>query len=482
MSASLKNKTISGMIWSSLQKFGTMIISFIANIVLARLLTPDDYGCIGMLMIFIALSNTFIDGGFGSALIQKKNPTNEDYSTIFYWNLFLSIVLYIILYFSAPVISNFYNIPLLSSVLRVQGLVLIINALGIIQSNQLRKQLKFKKLATVSLTSALISVIITILLAWQGWGVWSLVAQQLLIAIFNTSLLWILNDWKPLLMFSKKSFKELFNFGGFILLSNLINSFSNNIQGILIGKFFTPATMGLYTQARKLEEVASNSISSVVDQVSYPILAEVQNDKEKLIYTIKKLITSVAFLSFPLMILLIVIAEPLIKLLYSDRWIDAVPYFKILCVAGIAICLQGINYYAVASVGKSKELFKWTIIKRIIGLFFIGIGFVSFKVIGLLWGMVIGSYVIYIINSFLTSKYVGYNLKNQLSDLFPIISISSIAGLITYFVSMIEIHWLFSFLLMIVVYCLMYLFLSITLKIDAFSSFKSTVLILKHKI
>ena len=307
MSGDLKRKAVSGMLWSSFQKFGTMGISFVSNIILARLLTPEDYGCIGMLMIFILVANTFIDGGFGSALIQKKEPTQEDYSTIFYWNLFLSVVLYFALFASAPLIARFYNLPLLSSVLQVQGLVLILNSLSIIQQNRLRKQLLFKKLAIVSIISALLSLAITIYLAYLGWGVWALVAQQLLMSGFNAVLYWVVGKWNPSFVFSRQSFKELFGFGGFILLSNLINTFGNNVQSLLIGKFFSPATMGLYAQARKLEEVASTSFSSVVDQVSYPVLSAVQNDKQMMVSVLRKLIMSLAYICFPMMVLLILI-------------------------------------------------------------------------------------------------------------------------------------------------------------------------------
>ena len=201
MEGSLRGRTISGMFWSFLQKFGTMTISFVSNIVLARLLTPEDYGCIGMLMIFITLANTFIDGGLGSALIQKKEPTEEDYSTIFYWNLIISIILYIFLYISASLIAQFYDLPLLSSILKIQGIVLIINSLSIIQFNRLKKQLKFKEIATINLISAVLSVGIAIILAYWGWGVWSLVVQQLFVSFFNTVLLWGHSRWVPLFIF-----------------------------------------------------------------------------------------------------------------------------------------------------------------------------------------------------------------------------------------------------------------------------------------
>lgn len=456
----LKQKAISGVIWSSIQKFGTMGISFVSNIILARLLTPDDYGCVGMLMIFITVANTFIDGGFGSALIQKKQPTQEDYSTIFYWNLALSFILYAILFFTSPLIAGFYNLAMLSPVLRVQGLVLILNSLSIIQLNRLRKQLKFKKISIVNLTSATISVGVTIYLAYNGWGVWALVAQQLLMSFFNTVLFWIVAGWMPSFIFSYQSFKELFSFGGFILLSNLLNTLGNNIQGILIGKFFSSHTMGLYSQARKLEEVASTSLSNVVDQVSFPVLAEVKNDKTRLINVLRKLITSIAFFSFPIMLLLIAIAKPVIVLLYSSKWIECVPYFQILCVAGIAISLQNINYYAVAAIGKSKELFFWTVIKRIISLGLIVIGFFIYGIWGLLGGMVLAAYIMYAINAVLVSVNVGYKFTSQVKDLMPILIISLISFALTILSTYFNLSSLLAILLASFIFTISYLMLS----------------------
>ena len=463
------------MLWSSFQKFGTMGISFVSNIILARLLTPEDYGCIGMLMIFILVANTFIDGGFGSALIQKKEPTQEDYSTIFYWNLFLSVVLYFALFASAPLIARFYNLPLLSSVLQVQGLVLILNSLSIIQQNRLRKQLLFKKLATVGIISALLSLAITIYLACLGWGVWALVAQQLLMSGFNTVLYWIVGKWNPSFVFSRQSFKELFGFGGFILLSNMINTLCNNVQGLLIGKFFSPVTMGLYAQARKLEEVASTSFSSVVDQVSYPVLSSVQNDKQIMIGVLRRLVMSLAYICFPMMILLILIGDSLIILLYSAKWIECVPYFRILCIAGIAICLQGVNYSAVAAIGKSRELFKWTIIKRLVGLCLIVLGFSFFEIEGLLWGMVIGSFVIYLMNGYLVSQYIGYRLGAQFKDLLPIILVAVWSAFVVLLIDNIAVHWVFKMLLMIFTYSLIYLLTSYLCRMEAFAAIRSTL-------
>lgn len=428
----LKEKTIFSVVWSGIQKAGGIFLNLISGIVLARLLTPHDYGVIGMLTIFLAVSNTFIDGGFGSALIQKKQPSDIDYSTIFYWNLFISIIVYIVLWIGAPIIARFYALPMLTEVLRVQSLVLVINALRIVQVNQLRKKLKFKKIAFVDLFSSFIALILTIYLAWRGLGVWALVAQQLLVSIITTLLYWLLSKWRPLFVFSKQSFKELFNFGSFMLLSNLVNTICNNIQGLLIGKIYSPSTLGVFTKARRTEELSSLFISNILDQVSYPVLSETQNDKNRMRQILQKFISTSAYLTFPLMFLLILLARPLFIFLYSERWLASVPYFQILCFSGIAISLQTINYYAVAAIGKSRVLFKWTFIKRFLGIFFIIFGVILFGINGLLFGMVLTSWTIYLINAMLVSKYVEYGMLKQCKDLFPIMLLSLFAVLIAY--------------------------------------------------
>lgn len=427
MSTSLKQKTVTSMIWGFLQRFVTMGVSFISNIILARLLTPDDYGCIGMLMIFIALSNTFIDGGFGSALIQKKRPTSEDYSTIFYWNIFLSIVLYGVLYLCSPFIASFYNIPLLSKILRVQGVVLIVNAFGIIQANQLRKQLKFKSIAQVSITASIVSVIVAIAMAYMGCGIWSLVAQQILSPLVTTVLYWIYSSWRPIRVFSWKSFKELFGFGSFMLLSSLINAFCNNLNGLLIGRFFNASSMGYFTQAKKLEDVFSSSIETVVGQVTYPVLVEVKDKYEELKKMLSQFNSLLLYIVVPLMLLLNLLATPIVSLLLGAKWLSAVPYLKILAFQGIAISIQNINYNAVASIGRSKTLFVSTLVKRVFSVISLIMGMKLGGVEGLLWGMVISSFFVSLYNSLMVHWYIGYKLLQQLSDLFPIIVVNVLA-------------------------------------------------------
>ena len=468
------------MVWTSIQKFAVMGISFVSGIILARLLSPDDYGCIGMLAIFMMVANTFIDGGFASALIQKKRPTHEDYSTIFFFNLGMSLLMYLILFFSAPAIARFYRMPILSSVLRVQGLVLIINAFSIIQSNQLRKQFKFKKIAIVSLITSVISLSVTIIMAYNNCKVWSLVAMNLLNAFIPAVIFWITNKWYPLFVFSKSSFKELFSFGFYMFLTSLITKLCNNIQGLLIGRIYKPDDMGYYSKAKTTEELASTSFSNVIDQVAYPLYAEYQNDKPKLVDVIKKVTTTISYFTFPMMLLLILLAKPIFILLYSDKWLDSVPYFRILCLAGIAICLQGVNYQAIAAVGKSKAMFNWTLIKRAIGLTLVVGGLVIGKTIvvdgkdfgieGLLVGMVLQSWVIYLINASLVNKYIGYKLFTQLLDLVPIFILAVVSFVVAYSVVFVlhDGHMYVVALIRLIVFMVVYLGGSILFKMESF--------------
>lgn len=419
MAKSLKQKAASGMIWTALQRYSTMLIQFISGIVLARLLTPYDYGCIGMLMIFMVLAESFIDGGFGSALIQKKRPTQEDYSTIFFWNLGMAVLLYATLYFSAPAIARFYNIPLLCDVLRVQGVILFIYAFNIVQKNQLRKKLNFKVLSEVTIATSIITLIVTIIMAYHGYGVWSLVAHNILAALIPALVFWFYIKWRPQFVFSWQSFKELFSFGFYMFLTNLVNSFSSQIRGLFIGKLYNPATMGYYSKANSTERLASMSISQVLGQVTFPLYAEVQDDMDKMKQIIKSLSSSIAYMTFPLMAILILVAKPLFIILYSDRWTNSVHFFQILCLAGLAICLQSVNLQAIAAIGKSRVMLSWSLIKQGIGLIFVVGGLYLWGMEGLLWGTVIHAWICTLINMGLVSKQIGYKITSQIIDILP---------------------------------------------------------------
>ena len=426
------------MLWVGLQRFGTVIISFLSNIVLARLLTPADFGYIGMLMVFIAVSTSFVDGGFGSALIQKSKPTQEDYSTVFYWNIFLSIVLYTILYFCAPLIADFYRMDILTKILRVEGVILIINALTIIQFNKLRKTMQFKKIAYVNITAAIISVIVAIIYAYYGGGVWALVWQQIVLGIVSVIMLFIVMPWKPSLLFSMESFKGLFKFGSFILLSSIINTLANNISALIVGRFFSAGTLGYLSQAQKLENVASTSIASTVEQVTYPLLVEVKDNYARMAQVLRSFNLMLLACVLPAMVVIIIAAAPIIIFLFGEKWLPSAEILRILCIAGVFICLQGSSYNVIAAIGKSEVLFRWTLIKRGVGIGLIFLGLFVYGFHGVLWGMVASSGFIWLSNAWLVSKHIGYSLTRQLIDLAPIVLLGCVCFILAYVCATIE--------------------------------------------
>jgi O-antigen/teichoic acid export membrane protein len=424
----------------------------------------------------MVLAEAFIDGGFGSALIQKKNPTQTDYSTIFFWNMFMAIMMYFVLYVTAPVIARFYNIPLLCSVLRVQGLVLFIYAFNIVQRNQLRKKLNFKILSKVTIVTSVTSLTITIFLAYHGFGVWSLVANNLVSAAIPAFVFWFYIKWRPMWSFSWQSFRELFGFGFYMFLTHLITSFSLQIQGLLIGKTFNSSTMGYYSKALGTEKLASQSIASIMSQVTYPLYAEVQDDKKAMINMIKRFTTIISYITFPLMAILIIIAKPIFILLYSDRWVNSVPYFQVLCLAGVASCLISVNLQTISAIGKSRTMFVWTIIKFIFRLVFVIGGLVLFGMKGLLAGVVLTTWFAFFVNIGLVSKYIGYKWARQLLDLMPVAMVAFVAAIISFSMGrLLDLSLYFDGIVKVVVYVIIYLGWSIIFKPEAYTYFLSVI-------
>lgn len=472
----LKQRAVSGIIWSALQRYSTMLIHFISGIILARLLTPYDYGCIGMLSIFMVLAEAFIDGGFGSALIQKKRPTQGDYSTIFFFNIGMSVLLYAVLYVSAPAIALFYDIPLLSDVLRVQGIILFIYAFNIVQRNQLRKVLNFKVLSNVTISTSVTALVVTIFMAYNGFGVWALVTQNIVTAAIPALIFWFYIKWRPMWTFSVKSFKELFGFGFYMFLTHFVNQFGNQFQGLLIGRFYNASTLGYYSKAGHTENIASTSISNVLTQVTYPLYAEVQDDKAKLAGIIRKITMTLSYVTFPLMLILLLCSRPIFVLLYSNRWIDSVPYFQVLCIAGLAFSLQAVNYQSIAAIGKSKTMFWWTMVKRIVGIGFVVCGMLLFGMKGLLVGMVLNTWFSYFVNISLVSRHIGYKWWKQLLDIAPVLMISVSTAIICYLIGIFgNLSLYMDGLVKVSCYIVVYLCFSFLFKLESFGYFKEAI-------
>ena len=465
----LKQKAVSSMIWTAIQRYSMMLITFIADLILARLLTPYDFGCIGMLAIFMVVAETLIDGGFGSALIQRKNPTQADYSTIFFWNLGMAVVLYSILYICAPYIASFYEISLLSPILRVQGLILLVYAFNIIQLNQLKKKLQFKILSIVHVSSNIIALVITIAMAYKGLGVWSLVARHLVAAFITSLVLWFYLKWRPAFVFSWQSFKDLFGFGFYMFLAHLVTNISTQIQGLLIGKFYNPNTMGYYSKANSTESLASKSISQIMTQVTYPLYAEVQDNLTAMQNMVKRLTMTLSFLTFPLLFILLLVAKPLFILLYTEKWLPSVPYFQILCIAGLGTCLQAVNFQTISAIGKSKVTFVWTFVKRLVGIGLIVGGLAIWGMKGLLCGVVLNNWFAYFVNMGLVSKYVGYKWWIQLQNLLPVTIASILSAILSYLTAnLVHLNLYWDGFVKVLVYIALYMGWSVVFKPEAF--------------
>lgn len=415
---SLKQKTINGLSWSFIDNIANLSVTFIVGIILARLLMPAEFGLLGMITVFIALSNSFIDSGFGSALIRKVDCTQSDYSTVFFYNLAVGICMYLVLYFSAGAISSFFNEPILKPIVRVVGVGVIINSLTIIQRTILTKNINFKLQAKISFIAALLSGITAIILAYQGFGVWALIIQTLSFSALTSLMLWLWNNWKPSLVFSKKSFRELFGFGSKLLISGLIDTSYKNIYYIIIGKYFSAADLGFYTRASGFKNLPSKSLMGVLSKVTYPVLASIQNDIPRLKANYKRMIRGVMFINFILLLGLGAIAEPMIYTLIGEKWAPSVIYLQIMVFAGMMYPVHVLNLNMLKVQGRSDLFLKLEVLKKLIAIPTIIIG-ILWGIKFMLLGMVVNSQIAYIINSYWSGKKIDYSYREQVLDILP---------------------------------------------------------------
>lgn len=429
----LKKKTVYGFFWSFTDLMSKYGIQFVVQIFLARLLSPRDFGLIGMMTVIIVISQTIVDSGFGSALIREKYSSQEDYSTVFHFNLIISVLLYLILYYIANDISVFFKEPKLIQILRILSLVIIVNAFGLIQRIVLIKKMDFKTQTKISIISSFISGVLAIVLAKLGFGVWSLVYQNLFMQLLQSSLLIWSNRWFPSMVFSMTSFKKMFGFGWKLLISGLVNTIYQNIYYVIIGRSFSAIELGYYTNSQKLRDLAAQSMTVSIQKVSYPVLSSIKDDESRLKLGYRKLIKNSVFITFPIMIGLSTIATQLINVLFGISWTKSIPYFQVLCFAGMLFPLQAINLNILKVKGRSDLFLKVEIIKKVVGIILIAIVLLNkLGVVGLLVVAVINSYISYFINSFYSSYLLNYSTLEQLIDILPVWIISIFMGIIVW--------------------------------------------------
>ena len=415
---SLKNKTVKGASWSFIDSIAGQGITFLVGLVLARLLSPAEYGLIGIITIFIAVFNSIVDSGFSNALIRKNDAKDLDYNTVFISNLVLSVVLFGILYISAPAISSFFNQSQLIPLLRVMGIIVIINAFAIIQRTLLVKKVDFKTQTKVSLISSISSGFIGIGMAVSDLGVWSLVGQQISRQFLNSAFLWIFSQWYPKIQFSFKSFKELFSFGWKLLVSGLIDTVWREIYQVVIGKCYTPVALGQYTRAQQFASICSSNLTSVVQRVSFPVLSSVQDDKERLKNGYKRIIKVTMLLTFVLMLGLAAVAKPLVLALIGEQWLPCVSYLQIICLQMMLYPLHSLNLNMLQVQGRSDLFLKLEIIKKIIAIGPLLLG-IFVNIYWMLGGSVVTGFIAYYLNAYYSGPFLNYSIKEQVKDILP---------------------------------------------------------------
>lgn len=426
-----KAKTVSGIIWSFIEVFSTQGITFLVGIVLARILSPHEFGLIGMLTFFIAVSDSFVNGGFGNALIRKNNCTTEDYSTVFFFNISVSLLIFFILYFSSPAIAVFFKELELRNILRVFGVIVIIDAFSIVHRTILIKDINFKLQTKISIVASVFSGITALVMAYKGMGVWSLVLLRLLNRLTCTILFWSFVYWRPIMVFSYKSFKELFSFASKLLLSGFLDTAFTNLYFLIIGKYFNAQTLGFYTRAQSLADFPSQGITGVISRVTYPVLSRLQNDPKLLKLKYQQLLRSTVFITFSLMLILAACSESLIITLIGEKWRNSVVFLQLLCFVAMLYPLHALNLNILQVFGRSDLFLRLEILKKIIAVPTIFVG-LFFGVKSMILAMLLNSFLSYYINAYWSGKLIGYMIWEQIKELAPSFLFALFVGFLVY--------------------------------------------------
>ena len=442
MAESLKEKTVKGTFWSAADAFLGQGVTFIIGIVLARMLTPAEYGLIGIVLIFTIILSGVVDSGFPNALIRKKDTTDDDYNTMFITNMTISIVMFFLLYLSAPFIAQFFDRQELTDLCRVMGLILIIQALSITQTTILTKQIDFKTKTKASLISAIGSGVVGIGMAYAGLGVWSLVGQQISRSLLYTLVLWTLVHWWPKMSFSKESFHYMWGFGWKLMVSGLLNNIWNQLYQVVVGKFYSPATLGQYTRSKEYAGIFSQNFTVIIQRVSYPALAEVQDDTERMVQAYRKVIKVSMFITIVCLILLGAISDPLIYCLIGPQWGEAASYLPLICLSMVLYPLHSINLNMLQIQGRSDIFLFLEIIKKIIGVVPLLLG-IFVDIYYMLWGVVITGVIAFFLNSYYTGRKLKYSSWMQLKDISGSFAVSFIVAIMIYFLKYLPFtYWL----------------------------------------
>lgn len=422
---------ITNLLWRFAERFSSQIVTFVVSIVIARLVDPSAYGTVALLMIFINILQVFIDGGLGNALIQKKDADDLDFSTVFYFNLITGILLYLLMFFLAPFIANFYHLGNLTKMIRIISLSLIISGIKNVQLAYVSKNLIFKKFFYSTLIGVSVGAISGIVLALKGFGEWALVVQYLMNTAIDTIVLWMIIDWRPIFKFSFIRFRKLFSYGWKILISGLIDQIYNDIRQLIIGKSYSPKNLAYYNRGKQFPYIIIFNINKSIDSVLFPVMVNIQNEKGKLKKFAKKSVKLSSYLIWPMMIGLFTISDSLVKLLLTDKWMHSVPYLKIFSIIYAFYPFHTANLNVLKALGRSDVFLKLEVIKKIIGVISILIT-MKMGVFQMAVGMLITTVISTFVNSYPNSILIDYSFKEQIKDILPSILISILMGISIY--------------------------------------------------
>ncbi|WP_180081574.1 lipopolysaccharide biosynthesis protein [Acinetobacter sp. YH12201] len=429
---SLKAKTVSGVFWTILQRFSVQFINLFVQIILARLLMPEDFGLIAMIQIIITLGQTLIDSGMASSLIRTHEPDERDYSTVFFTNLGVSVIIYGLAFLIAPYFAHFFEMPVLIDLVRVYAITFIIQAFAIVQLARLTKQMNFKLQMLLQLPATFLGGICGVLMAYYGYGVWSLVGLNIVMATILAISLWIKTDWRPRFIFDWSRFKVHFNFGYKLTLSSLLANLYTESYSLIIGKMFSSTQLGLYKQANTLRMFPVTNVTSALQKVTYPLFSQVQDDNPRLKRIFKKITFLVFFTTTPLMLLSIVIAEPLFRILLTEKWTPAVPYFQILCIAAIFYPLSMYNLNIIAAKGLSGLHLKLEVIKKTLSIIVL-VALLPFGMYGVVIAAGLGMIIHALVNCIYSGRLIDYSIFEQMKNLYPIVLIGVLTMIIVYY-------------------------------------------------
>ena len=471
---SLKDKTVKGVAWSGIDNVLHVGVTFIVSIILARLLSPDDYGLIGIITIFTVVCQALINGGFHSALIRKKDAMDDDYNTVFIVNLVVSLLLYGLIFICAPLIADFFKRGELIALTRVSSLGMVVGALAIVQRTRLTKRIDFRTQTKITFAASITSGMIGIILALVGFGVWALVAQTLSDQAFKTILLWYYNKWTPQLRFSAASFHELFGFGWKMMLSALLDTVWKELYQVVVGRFYSPATLGQYTRAKQFSSLFSRNLTSVIQRVTYPVLSHIQDDKERMVAAYRKMIKTTMFVTAISMFFLGAISEPLLYCLIGPKWHDAAVYLPLICISSSIHPLHAINLNMLQIQGRSDLFLGLEIVKKVIALAPLSIGaFVG--ILPMLYTNILTSVIAYFLNSYYSGKFLGYSSWMQIKDIAPSYGLATFVALCVFFLKYLPLTFWVVLPMQILLGCMVIFYVCLKIKVEEYMELRRMI-------